>query len=247
MEVIGVAFHWTPARQAQWQGWADQLGAELTLLHTHPDRKEHPCFVGNDHFEFGAYARASEYARTSGPFVVVNDTLLDRHASGLWARWLLATSNWLPTPGVYCDVYPAPRERPSEIPDPYASSWIFYLPSQADLSAFSAAVRRTLEPVTSAKSLKYATSANLEFSPAYEAFLRRWLYHPVPGVGYQGPRSPADLARKRQTIIWEHALSRELQSLDVLRPFQGWEYRFIRLVDRLLRRLQTAGRGRAHG
>lgn len=247
MEVIGVAFHWTPARQAQWQGWADQLGAELTLLHTHPDRKEHPCFVGNNHFEFGAYARASEHARTSGPFVVVNDTLLDRHASGLWARWLLITNNLLQTPGVYCDVYPAPRERPAEIPDPYASSWIFYLPSQADLSAFSAAVRRTLEPVASGESANYGPAANLELSPTYEAFLRRWLYHPVPGVGYQGPRSPADLARKRQTIIWEHGLSRELQSLGFLKPFQGWKYRFIRLVDRLLRRLQTASRGRAHG
>lgn len=247
MEVIGVAFHWTPARQAQWQGWADQLGAELTLLHTHPDRKEHPCFIGNDHFEFGAYARASEHARTSGPFVLVNDTLLDRHASSLWARWLLVTSNRLQTPGVYCDVYPAPRERPAEIPDPYASSWIFYLPSQADLSAFSAAVRRTLEPVASTESAEYATSANLELSPAYESFLRRWLYHPVPGVGYQGPRSPADLARKRQTIIWEHALSRELQSLGFLQPFRGWQYHLIRLVDRILRRLQTAGRGRAHG
>jgi hypothetical protein len=247
MEVIGVAFHWTPARQAQWQGWADQLGAELTLLHTHPDRQEHPYFVGNDHFEFGAYARASDHARTSGPFVVVNDTLLDRHASGLWARWLLATSNWLQTPGVYCDVYPAPRERPAEIPDPYASSWIFYLPSQTDLREFSAAVRRTLESSVSGESAKYATAATPEPSPAYEAFLRRWLYHPLPGVGYQGPRSPADLARKRQTIIWEHALSRELQSLGFLRPFQGWLYRFIRFVDRLLRRLQTVRRGRAHG
>ena len=245
MEVIGVAFHWTPARQAQWQGWADQLGAELTLLHTHPDRKEHPCFVGNDHFEFGAYARASEHARTSGPFVVVNDTLLDRHAHGLWAWWLRRRAPDLNPPGV--DSYPAPRERPPEIPDPYASSWIFYLPSQAELSAFSAAVRRTLEPVASGESANSGTAATPELSPAYEAFLRRWLYHPVPGVGYQGPRSPADLARKRQTIIWEHALSRELQSLGFLRPFQGWEYRFIRLVDRLLRRLQTAGRGRAHG
>jgi hypothetical protein len=247
MEVIGVAFHWTPARQAQWQGWADQLGAELTLLHTHPDRQEHPYFVGNDHFEFGAYARASDHARTSGPFVVVNDTLLDRHASGLWARWLLATSNWLQTPGVYCDVYPAPRERPAEIPDPYASSWIFYLPSQTDLREFSAAVRRSLESSVSGESAKYATAATPEPSPAYEAFLRRWLYHPLPGVGYQGPRSPADLARKRQTIIWEHALSRELQSLGFLRPFKGWEYRFIRLVDRLLRRLRTVRQGRAHG
>ena len=247
MEVIGVAFHWTPARQAQWQGWADLLGAELTLLHTHPDRRDDPYFIGNDHFEFGAYARASDHARTSGPYVVVNDTLLDRHASGLWARWLLVTSNWLQTPGVYCDVYPAPRERPAEIPDPYASSWIFYLPSQTDLREFSAAVRRTLESSVSGESAKYATAATPDPSPAYEAFLRRWLYHPVPGVGYQGPRSPADLARKRQTIIWEHALSRELQSLGFLRPFQGWEYRFIRLIDRLLRRMQTVRKGRAHG
>jgi len=245
MEVIGVAYHWTPARQAQWQGWADQLGAELTLLHTHPDRMELPFYVGNDHFEFGAYARASEHARTSGPFVVVNDTLLDRHANGLWARWLRRRAPALNNPGV--DSYPAPRERPPEIPDPYASSWIFYLPSQTDLREFSAAVRRTLEPVASAQVENSDAVATPVPSPAYEAFLRRWLYHPLPGVGYQGPRSPADLARKRQTIIWEHALSRELHSLGFLRPFKGWEYRFIRLIDRLLRRMQTVRKGRAHG
>ena len=33
MHVLGVAYHWTPARQAQWQRWADALGAQLTLLH----------------------------------------------------------------------------------------------------------------------------------------------------------------------------------------------------------------------
>ena len=142
MEVLGVAYHWTPARQAQWQRWAKRLGAELTLLHTHPDRADQPTYVGNDHFEFGAYAAAAQHARTDGPYVLVNDTLLDRHASGLWASWLLAASNSLHTDGVHCDVYPAPRERPDEIPDPYASSWIFYLPARSNLDFFSAAVQR---------------------------------------------------------------------------------------------------------
>ncbi len=122
MEVLGVAYHWTPARQAQWQRWADRLSAQLTLLHTHPDRASEPNYVGNAHFEFGAYAAAAQHAQSTGPYVLVNDTLLDRHAHRLWARWLLAASNSLHASGAHCDVYPAPRERPAEIPDPYASS-----------------------------------------------------------------------------------------------------------------------------
>ncbi len=225
MEVLGVAYHWTPARQAQWLRWADRLSAQLTLLHTHPDRSSEPNYVGNAHFEFGAYVAAAQYAQSKGPYVLVNDTLLDRHAHRLWARWLLAASNSLHASGVQCDVYPAPRERPAEIPDPYASSWIFYLPTRADLESFCAAVRETLvQPAA-------------EPSPAYEAFLDRWLNHPLPGVGYQGPRTPADLARKRQTILWEHSLSRLLVTSNQLHPFTGIGYRALRLADKVLRRL----------
>lgn len=226
MHVLGVAYHWTPARQAQWQRWADRLGAQLTLLHTHPDRAGLPTYVGNDHFEFGAYAAAARHAAPNGPYLVVNDTLLDRHASGLWANWLLAAPNSLHAAGVHCDVYPAPRERPSEIPDPYASSWIFYLPARSDLDFFSAAVQRVLD----------APSAPP--SAAYAAFLDRWLNHPLPGVGYQGPRSPEDLARKRQTIIWEHSLSRFLVARNQLQPFSGTGYRALRTIDKALRRLK---------
>ncbi len=235
MHVLGVAYHWTPARQAQWQRWADALGAQLTLLHTHPDRADQPTYVGNDHFEFGAYAAADRFAAPSGPFVVVNDTLLDRHAHRLWARWLrqstlLASSNQLPETsstlrGVFCDVYPAPRERPTEIPDPYASSWIFYLPTRSDLESFCAAVRATLAQPAA------------QPSQAYQAFLDRWLNNPLPGVGYQGPRTPADLARKRQTILWEHSLSRLLVTSNQLHPFTGIGYRALRLADKVLRRI----------
>jgi hypothetical protein len=128
---------------------------------------------------------------------------------------------------VYCDVYPAPRERPVEIPDPYASSWIFYLPTRADLETLSAAVQQVVSQPAA------------EPSPAYQAFLDRWLNHPVPGVGYQGPRSPEDLARKRQTIVWEHSLSRFLVSSYQLRAFSGPTYRALRFIDKVLRRIQV--------
>ena len=247
MEVLGVAYHWTPARQAQWQRWADRLGARLTLLHTHPDRADQPTYVGNTHFEFTAYAAAARHAQTDGPYVVVNDTLLDRHATTLWANWLLVSCSWFnasalwprwsqvtsnekPTTGVYCDVYPAPRERHAEIPDPYASSWIFYLPTRADLETLSAAVQQVVsQPAT-------------EPSSAYQAFLDRWLNHPVPGVGYQGPRNPEDLTRKRQTIVWEHALSQLLVTSNQLRAFTGTRYRILRFIDKVLRRIQVLAR-----
>ena len=229
MEVLGVAYHWTPARQAQWQRWADRLGAQLTLLHNHPDRANQPTYVGNTHFEFSAYAAAARHGRTDGPYIVVNDTLLDRHASGLWARWLLVNRNSLNASGVHCDVYPAPRERPSEIPDPYASSWIFYLPTRADLETLSAATQQVLDQPAA------------EPSPAYRAFFDRWLKHPIPGVGYQGPRTPEDLKRKRQTIMWEHALSQLLVTSNQLRPFTGFRYKALRLIDKVLRRNQLLG------
>ncbi|MEY3712157.1 MAG: hypothetical protein RL104_940, partial [Bacteroidota bacterium] len=187
---------------------------------------DQPTYVGNNHFEFGAYAAADRHARTPGPYVLVNDTLLDRHAHRLWARWLRRRT--LRTPGVHCDVYAAPRERPAEIPDPYASSWIFYLPTRADLETFTAAVRETLAQPTD------------QPSPAYEAFLHRWLNHPLPGVGYQGPRTPEDLARKRQTILWEHSLSRNLTATNQLREFKGLNYRVLRRIDQVLRRLQKS-------
>ena len=79
-----------------------------------------------------------------------------------------------------------------------------------------------------------------KLSPAYEAFLDRWLNHPLPGVGYQGPRTPEDLARKRQTILWEHALSRHLTTSNQLHPFNGLNYRALRRIDQVLRRLQKS-------
>lgn len=226
MEVLGVAYHWTPARQAQWQRWADRLGAQLTLLHTHPDRADQATYVGNTHFEFTGYAAAARHAQTDGPYVVVNDTLFRSHASGLWANWLLAASSSLHASGVFCDVYPAPRERPAEIPDPYASSWIFYLPTRADLETLSAAVQWVVSQPAA------------EPSPSYRAFLDRWLNHPVPGVGYQGPRTPEDLARKRQTIVWEHVLSQLLATSNQLRAFSGTRYKILRFIDKILRRSQ---------
>lgn len=226
MEVLGVAYHWTPARQAQWQRWADRLSAELTLLHTHPDRDGQPTYVGNDHFEFSGYAAAAHHARTDGPYVLVNDTLFRSHASGLWAKWLRAARNSLHASGVHCDVYPAPRERPAEVPDPYASSWIFYLPTRTDLKTLSAITQQIVSRPAA------------DPSPAYAAFLDRWLNHPLPGVGYQGPRSPQDLARKRQTIMWEHALSQLLATSNQLRAFTGTGYRALRIIDKALRRLK---------
>jgi len=80
----------------------------------------------------------------------------------------------------------------------------------------------------------------VEPSPAYQAFLDRWLNHPLPGVGYQGPRTPADLARKRQTILWEHTLSRHLTATNQLRTFKGLNYRVLRRIDQVLRRLQKS-------
>ena len=131
---------------------------------------------------------------------------------------------------MYCDVYPAPRERPAEIPDPYASSWIFYLPTRADLETLSAAVQQVVsQPAT-------------EPSSAYQAFLDRWLNHPVPGVGYQGPRNPEDLTRKRQTIVWEHALSQLLVTSNQLRAFTGTRYSILRFIDKVLRRIQVLAR-----
>jgi hypothetical protein len=69
--------------------------------------------------------------------------------------------------------------------------------------------------------------------------LDRWLNHPLPGVGYQGPRTPADLDRKRQTILWEHTLSRLLATSNQLHPFTGTRYRALRLADKVLRRTQN--------
>lgn len=240
MEVIGVAYHWTPARQTKWQHWAVSLNAELTLLHTHPDRADQATYAGNTHFEFGAYAVAAHFAQTEGPYILVNDTLLDTHAYTLWAVWLRhkfigrAVRSSPPdiTRGIYADLYPAPRERPVEIPDPYASSWIFYLATRGDLEVFCNLVEQVID------------CPGIDLSKAYTAFLNRWMNSFIPWVGYQGPRQPDDLARKRQTIIWEHRLSYELRDKGLLHSFNGLAYHILRIFDKVLRRIYSSPESR---
>ena len=222
VEVLGVSYNWSEASLSAWETWSSKLGAQFTPLITNPEWSKDPAYVGNDHYEFGAYAAAEHMARTIGPYILVNDTLLIRHAKYVWQRILKSVI--IKKGQILVDSFPAPHERPKEIPSPYASSWIFVIADFNDLVLFCSLVKRVisepLEPST----------------PEYTAFLNRWLHSSIPWKGYQGKSSNHDLQRKLKTIQWEHKLSVELHEHQVFMSFWGWRYELVRYLDRILRR-----------
>lgn len=223
MEVLGVSYNWSDARQAEWERWSSQISAQFTPLITNPEWSDDPSYVGNQHFEFGAYAAAARMARTSGPFVLVNDTLLVRHAKSLWQG--IVKSAGVSKGQILVDSFHAPHERPKEIPNPYASSWLFVIADLKDLEFFCGLVENVLtEPLKSP-------------SREYEKFLKRWLRNPIPLAGYQGSRKAQDFERKMLTIQWEHRLSAELHKHDLFQSFRGGRYKVARVLDRILRRI----------
>ena len=239
LEILGVVHSKGQRRLNDWKQWAKAVGADhISILDTGIDPTDpSPLdnsadiqwnFVSNEHFEFGAYSKLAKYARSEGPYVVVNDTLHSAHHARWWA-YMVSNSlkKWMPRSfEVLVDAMDAPKEQPIEIPHQYASSWIFVIRTRTDLNHFCFLVEQVL------------ALDERKVSSNYERFIQRWLGSKLPLVGWHGPQTKAQIERKRRSIYWEHQLSHKLNDANALRSFGSYNrfYPILRIVDRIIRR-----------
>lgn len=206
MELVGVSHGLTLQELGRWEDFATSLRAK----HWHVYDTGSPAFdaqtvevspVSNSHYEFGAYLAGAQGVKTEGPYVLVNSTVFQTRALWAWKR-IVRTSNGFEAP-MYGDATPSPDLRIAEIPHPYFASWIFLVRDRKALEAFGHALDRVLSAVTPTP------------SPAYAGYLQRWLQPRSRFYGWHGTKTPKALARKKQTIQWEHRLSIELAPLGI--------------------------------
>ena len=227
MELVGVSHGLSLQELGRWEALAASLGAP----HWHVYDTGTPDFdaktievteVSNRHYEFGGYLAGAQNVKTEGPYVIINSTLFQTRSLWAWKRILKASNACKGS--LYGDAVPSPDARISEIPNPYYSSWIFLLRDKQVLASFCGALERTLsitppEPVG-----------------AYAAYLQHWLEPRNRFYGWHGTKTPQSRARKKQTIQWEHRLSRELATLGIQSfAAQSRWHPFGQLFDKIIR------------
>jgi hypothetical protein len=206
MELVGVSHGLTLQELIRWEALATSLGAKHwhvcdTGIPTFDAKTSEVSEVSNSHYEFGGYLAGSLGVQSEGPYVIVNSTVFQTRSLWAW-KWILRSSNGFKAP-IFGDATPSPDPHIEEIPHPYYASWIFLVRDREALKAFSDALDRVLGTVTPLP------------SPAYAAYLQRWLEPRSRLYGWHGTKTSEALARKKQTIQWEHRLSEELQSLGI--------------------------------
>lgn len=229
MELVGVGHGTTDREYLLWKRLAQALSASTwTVLDTGvpavSEAQPNLVSIANDTFEFGAYQRVREVVKTSGPYLVVNDTLFATHSVWLWKKLLgEAVLKGMPH-AMYGDATASPDDKIAEIPHPYYSSWIFLIRDRPHLDLFCQAVATT-------------TGVPLaEPSEGYSRYLDAWLQPKSKWYGWHGKKSEASLQRKRRTIAWEHALSHTLQDHDIVSfsVISSW-HRLAQMADKIRR------------
>jgi hypothetical protein len=227
MELVGVSHGLTLEEFSRWEALARTIGARHwqvcdTGSPTKDAKRVEVTEVSNSHYEFGGYVAGVQRVQTEGPYLVVNSTVFLTRALGIWKR-VLNASNVYKSP-IYGDATPSPDPRIPEIPHPYYSSWIFLIRDREALKTFSTALERSLSQVAS------------EPSPAYAAYLERWLNPRNRFYGWHGPKTPQSLQRKKLTIGWEHRLSAELATLGIASFAElSWWHPVAQLADKIKR------------
>jgi len=206
MEIVGVSHGLTLQELMRWEALATSLRAKHwrvydTGIPAFDAKTSEVSEVSNSHYEFGGYLAGCQGVKTEGPYVIVNSTVFQTRALWAW-KWIVRTSNGFKAP-IYGDATPSPDPRIEEIPQPYYASWIFLVRDREALEAFGHALDRVLGVVTPTP------------SPSYAAYLQRWLEPRSRFYGWHGTKTPKALARKKQTIQWEHHLSHELAPLGI--------------------------------
>jgi hypothetical protein len=206
MELVGVSHGLTLQELIRWEALATSLGAKHwrvydTGIPAFDAKTSEVSEVSNSHYEFGGYLAGSLGVQSEGPYVIVNSTVFQTRSLWAW-KWILRSSNGFKAP-IFGDATPSPDPYIEEIPHPYYASWIFLVRDREALKAFSDALVRVLGTVTPKP------------SPAYAAYLQRWLEPRSRLYGWHGTNTSKALARKKQTIQWEHRLSKELWPLGI--------------------------------
>lgn len=227
MELVGVSHGLTMQELTRWEALARSIGARHWQVYDTGNpaldaKAVEFTEVSNSHYEFGGYLAGLQGVQTDGPYLIVNSTVFLTRALCIWKR-VLNASNFYKS-SIYGDATPSPDPRIPEIPHPYYSSWIFLIRDRKVLETFTAALERTLSQVAP------------EPSPAYAAYLERWLNPRNRFYGWHGPKTPESIQRKKMTIRCEHRLSAELATLGIasFAELSRWHY-VAQLADKIKR------------
>lgn len=218
----------------QWDRWRKHLTTdfpetEIVVINNHPiDISEAEWRGHNEQFEFGAYLQLLEHFSDAEQLLLVNDTWLTQHFTGAWYRLMTKAIHSRSSEPLVLGDLRYDGSLLEERPHPFLSSWFMIAPNQRSVEGLLHAMRKTL------------TAPPVPLSPNYEAFLDKWLNRSHGFAGWHGPNTQEDRERKRQCIIWEHRLSRELMNegihLGSLRNYGPVSHTICRLYDRAMTR-----------
>ena len=227
MELVGVSHGLTLHQLSRWEELANSLGAEHWHIYDtgFPDidaKTNQVTVVPNNQFEFGGYLAGAQSVQTEGPYVILNSTVFQTRSLWAWKRIIREYPRCVAP--LYGDATPSPDTGIVEIPHPYYASWIFLIRDKKILTDFIRVVEQVLNITP------------LEFSASYESYLNRWLKPSSRLYGWHGVKTPNALARKMQTIKWEHRLSKELDVLGAqsFANLSSW-HPTAQLCDKILR------------
>lgn len=217
MELVGVSHGLTLHQLGRWEELARSIGAFYWNVYdtgtpAFDAKTNEVTEVPNNHYEFGGYLAGAKGVQTEGPFVILNSTVFQTRSFWTWKRILRSQNTF--NAALYGDATPSPDVQITEIPNPYFASWVFLVRDKPALHDFVNALERTLSNPSPAPSSPYA------------AYLQHWLEPRNRFYGWHGIKTPQSRARKKQTIQWEHRLSRELatsgiQSFAKLSPWHA--------------------------
>lgn len=222
----------TPKKRRCMARWAKRIGAtKQFIVNNHkPSLAKDEHLGSNTAFEFSAYLQLIDSFEGNGPFVLVNDTLFKNHWHWAWAS-LVKKAAEKTTKEVICGDIRIEKGDIVERPNVFLASWVFVIPNRRQLETFKQVLTTVLDKPLSTP------------SPAYNAYLEAWLQPRRWYKGWHGQADAKAVARKRASIQWEHALSKELTEAGVqlqsVGQYSSLLYMLTRARDRVVTRLQA--------
>ena len=207
-------------------------GSKILVLNNKENSAKSSQIQGsNTNYEFSGYLELSNCFSSTGPYLILNDTLFTSHITRGWLQLLrnFLAANKTKKQHIYGDLrYDGTRYE--ERPNPFLASWLFVVPDFETLKKFQVNLSFIL-----------ADKSTL-ISSEYEAFLDHWISPTSKLKGWHGgPINIQIKVRKKRCIILEHRLSKllnvngmKLSSIGINNPFI---YKLLRLADRINTRL----------
>ena len=225
---ILVAYDFDDRKQKLWNVFlkrSELINSKHIVIDNCPEENYESKRGSNEFYEFSGYIEGIEALRSNDldRIFIFNDTLFEHHATMMWAYLLKNISP--KKDGIFGDGRIEPVLWGS-LPLKILASWHFLLNGKDSIRGFKELLEHILADF----------DKPLVIDGAYELYREKYLSGGVfNGYSLSGKlNNEKDLLRKKKCIDTEHRLGRELEKKGKMIFYSGFQYQFIRLLDRYL-------------